>query len=215
MLAPYVERMANEGLIGVMLTTSEALVAPWGGARAMVGTNPIGIGVPTLEDPLVVDMSTAAVSAGKILDYAARSEQIPLGWAVDEKGRQTTDSTLASRGAIAPFGGPKGYALGLGLEALVGMLSGTAFGREVHGTLDTEKPPTKGDVLVAVPVPENPVIVEALTSYLQQLRREGSEGRSVLIPGDRARTLREDRVQYGIPLDKRLWHQINDLAAAK
>lgn len=212
MMAPYVERIANEGFIGIVLTTSEALVAPWGGTRAMVGTNPVGIGVPTKEAPLVVDMSTAAVSAGKILDFAARGEQIPLGWAVDENGRQTTDSTEASRGAIAPFGGPKGYALGLGLEALVGMISGSSFGREVHGTLDTELRSTKGDVLIAVPAPKDPKIIEALTSYLEQLRREGPEGHPVLIPGDRARALREERMRDGVPLDKRLWNQITDLS---
>jgi LDH2 family malate/lactate/ureidoglycolate dehydrogenase len=129
MLAPYVERIAAAGQIGIALTTSEALVHPWGGAHPMVGTNPIGIGIPTAGPPLVLDMSTAAVSMGKLLDHAAQARPIPLGWAVDESGAPTTDAKAATRGAVSPFGGPKGYGLGLALEVLVATLTGSVLAR--------------------------------------------------------------------------------------
>jgi L-2-hydroxycarboxylate dehydrogenase (NAD+) len=212
MLAPYVERLAAEGFIGIVLTVSEALVAPWGGKRAMVGTNPIGIGVPASPDPLILDMSTAAVSAGKIHDYAARGQAIPLGWAVDADGTPTTDAAAAADGAISAFGGPKGYALGLAFEAVVGLLAGSAFGRDVHGTLDTDRPPTKGDVFIAVPADrEN----SALAAYLELLRAEGEVGRPVLVPGDRARALRAERLRNGIPLDAHLWAEVQSLSSTK
>lgn len=211
MLAPYVERMAAAGFVGIVLTTSEALVAPWGGSRAMVGTNPIGIGVPTESEPLVLDMSTAAVSAGKILDYAARGQEIPAGWAVDADGEPTRDAAAAAGGAISPFGGAKGFALGLAFEALVGVLSESSFGREVHGTLDTDEPPTKGDVFIALRVAEGGAALRAVTAYLEELRNEGANGREVLVPGDRARRMRAERLANGIPLDRRLWADVNAL----
>lgn len=211
MLAPYVEHLAAENCVGIALTVSEALVAPWGGNRAMVGTNPIGIGVPTEGEPLVLDMSTAAASAGKILDYAAREEPIPLGWAIDAEGRPTTDAAAAVEGAISAFGGAKGYALGVAIEALVGLLAGSAFGVDVRGTLDTDLPPTKGDLFIAMPVER---VDPALTGYLAQLRSAGTAGRTVLIPGDRARKLRAERLDHGIPLNAQLWDDMVALAGS-
>jgi len=199
MLAIYVERIAAAGQIGIALTTSEALVHPWGGVRAMVGTNPIGIGVPTAGLPLIVDMSTAAVSVGKILDHAARGLPIPAGWAVDAEGRSTTDAAAAAAGAVSPFGGPKGYALGLALEALVATLSGTAYGHDVAGTLDTDKPPTKGDVFIAVDLERLGLtgMLPLLTAYLDDVRAAGTGDAPLAIPGDRE--------EHGIPLSEGLW----------
>ncbi len=216
MTAPYVERLAAANCVGMAFTVSEALVHPWGGTRALVGTNPIGIGVPTGGEPIVLDMSTAAISAGKILDYAARDQPIPEGWAVDAHGAPTTDAHAAAEGAISPFGGPKGYALGIALEALVGVLAGTAFGTDVHGTLDVDKPATKGDLFLAISLDALGADAAAgpLTAYLDEVRASGRDGGAVDVPGDRARRLRAERLRDGIPLDAALWARIGELGAA-
>ena len=217
MLAPYVERIAAAGQIGIALTTSEALVHPWGGARPMVGTNPIGIGVPTAGPPLVLDMSTAAVSMGKLLDHAAQARPIPPGWAVDESGVPTTDAKAAVRGAVSPFGGPKGYALGLALEVLVATLTGSALGTRVRGTLDIEDECTKGDVFVAVS-PERLGLAHmqpAISEYLDEVRASGSDPQTRLdVPGDRARRTRADRLRSGIPLHPDVWATVLALQEA-
>ncbi len=82
MLAPYVEAGARRGLMTMALGTSEALVHPWGGRIAMVGSNPVAVGVPSDPEPFVFDMATSAVSAGKILDHAHRGVPLEPGWAV-------------------------------------------------------------------------------------------------------------------------------------
>lgn len=213
MIAPYLERMVDQNMIGIGLTTSEALVHPWGSALAMVGTNPVGIGVPTGAAPLVLDMSTGSVSMGKVLDHAARGAPIPETWAVDGSGRPTTDARAAAAGALSPFGGPKGYALGLALEALVGVLTGTSFGTAVTGTLDTTDPATKGDVYVCLSVDRlglEPHLA-ALEEYLGQVRASGAEGSTVSVPGDRARSVRAERLVNGIPLDAEVWQRTLDL----
>ncbi len=212
MLAPYVERVAGAGLVGMMFTTTEGLVHPWGGAGALVGTNPIAIGVPVLGGSITLDMSTAASSAGKIINHAARAAPIPLGWGVDADGRPTTDAAAVS--AISPFGGPKGYALGLTLGALVGLLSGTSFGADVSGTLDTDRPVTKGDVFVVIDPaafgadPDDPRLAE----YLGVVRTSGTDGRTVSIPGDRARAPRAAALDHGAEIDDDSWAVVRRLA---
>ncbi|MEX0428632.1 Ldh family oxidoreductase [Nocardioides sp. DS6] len=214
MLAPYIERIAGGGQIGLALTTSEALVHPWGGSRAMVGTNPIGIAVPSAAEPLVLDMSTASVSMGKILDHKERGLEIPLGWAVDAAGTATTDPAAASVGAISPFGGPKGYALGVALEALVAALTGTALGTAKTGTLDVTLPSTKGDVFVALDVERLGLTgsLEPLAAYFDELRGESVDPtRPVTIPGDRSRQLRAELLEHGIPLHPKMWSEVMGL----
>jgi L-2-hydroxycarboxylate dehydrogenase (NAD+) len=214
MLAPYIERIAGAGQIGIALTTSEALVHPWGGARAMVGTNPIGIAVPTTGLPLVLDMSTASVSMGKILDYATKSRPIPLGWAVTADGLPTTDANAAASGAISPFGGAKGYALGIAFEAMVAVLTGSEFGTAVRGTLDSVEVATKGDVFFAISLQRLGLTdhLPALTAYLDSVRlSHGGANGEIRIPGDRARSIREHRMANGIELHPDVWEAMQKL----
>ena len=58
----WVESIARQGLIGVAMSQSPEYVAPHGSTEAIFGTNPIAVGVPTSEDPLVMDLSTAAAA---------------------------------------------------------------------------------------------------------------------------------------------------------
>ena len=124
MLAPYLERIVASGNAGIALTVSEALVHPWGGTTAMVGTNPIGIGIPTLGEPFILDMSTSEVSVGKIIDHAARGVPIPLGWAIDSNGQPTTSAEAGLQGAMLNFGSYKGSAIATMIELLAGPLIG-------------------------------------------------------------------------------------------
>lgn len=206
MLAPYVESIARRGQIAVLLTTSEALVHAWGGRGATVGTNPIGIAVPTTGEPLVLDMSTASVSMGKILDYAATGRALPIGWAVDSLGDPTSVAAEAVGGAISPFGGPKGYALGIALEAMVGTITATAFGTDVVGTLDSTLPATKGDLLICISLERLGLtgMLPLLTAYLEEVRGTGVNG-VVDIPGDRARRARHRNVADGIKVNDKVW----------
>lgn len=217
LLAAYVERIAARGLIGVILTTSEALVHPWGGSCAMVGTNPIAIGIPTAAEPLILDMATGAVSRGKIIAFARDGLTLPAGWAVDATGAPTTDGRAALEGAISPFGGAKGYGLGLALELLVGVLTDTAFGRDVTGTLDVDTVCNKGDVVICIDpgaVGANDVFVRA-AQYLEAVRATppGPNGGLVRIPGDGARARRACALREHIEVPARLWEEIESLHA--
>jgi L-2-hydroxycarboxylate dehydrogenase (NAD+) len=216
LLAPYVEECAERGLIGVALTTSEALVHPWGGRVAHVGTNPIAVAVPAEPQPFVFDMATGLVSMGKVLDYRNRGMPLEPGWALDADGNPTLDAAAAADGgAIAPFGGAKGYGLGLAFELLVASLTGSALGRAVGGTLDATNVSNKGDVFLCL----DPRVfgagdfAERVSEYLQALResppQEGIDG--VLVPGDRGRAERARRLSEGVVVADSVWEALQTL----
>lgn len=212
MLALYAEDAARRGQVLLGFTTSEALVHPWGGRTAMVGTNPITIGVPASPHPFVVDMATGLVSMGKIHDYAHRGESLPPGWALDAHGEPTQDATAAKTGAIAPFGGAKGYALGLAFEVLVASLTASATGRRVAGTLDSTELCNKGDVFI---VAEPGGAADRVSAYLAEIRSTAPADpqHPVLVPGDRARASRHAALRDGLDLAAPVWRKIQKLAA--
>lgn len=218
MLSPYLEELAELQTIGIVLTTSEALVHPTGGREPMVGTNPIGIGIPLEPCPFVLDMSTAAISAGEVIATRERALRLPVGAALDAEGRRTTDPEAALAGAISPFGGPKGYGLALGFELLVAGLTDTEVGRAVVGTLDGDKPSTKGDLVIAIDARSliGGVVRKRLNAYLEELRTAtptpGSDG--VTIPGDRMRAERQLRIREGIPYAAATWARLLELERA-
>ncbi len=209
MLAWYTERLAGQGFTTIALSTSEALVHPWGARRAMIGTNPISIGVPTGGAPFVMDTATSVVSMGEIHDHAQRGASIPDHWALDAQGNPTTDARAAKDGAIAPFGGAKGYALGLAFELLVSSLAGAAIGTAVRGTLDDTEVCNKGDLFILIKGPHRD-----LQAYLQEIRdMPPAQGfGEVLIPGERGRACRAERLEGGVPLPDALWDKLQVLA---
>jgi LDH2 family malate/lactate/ureidoglycolate dehydrogenase len=210
MIGYYAEAAARVGVVGIVMTTSEALVTPYGGADAMVGTNPIAVGFPAVPEPFVLDMSTSATAMGKIIDRAQRDEPIPEGWAVGPDGRATTDARAAMLGAIVPFGGAKGSGLGLAVELLAGALVGAATGRGVLGTLDAQHPATKGDLFVAIDpgsLSGSGDLEERAGAYLDDVRRSrpSDPASPPRIPGDRSRACRAERLASGIPLSVEAW----------
>jgi LDH2 family malate/lactate/ureidoglycolate dehydrogenase len=215
-LAPYVERAASKGLICIALTTSEALVHPWGGREAMVGTNPLAIAVPADPASGVLDMATGQISMGKIIHHSQIGEPLEPGWAVDIEGQPTTDPHAALGGSISPFGGAKGFALGLAFEVLVGSLTRSALGRDVHGTLDAVDVCNKGDVFICI----DPTIVtgaprgDDVSRYLEDVRATPAVAGSpaVRIPGDRAASERARREEQGVEVALTSWEAATALA---
>jgi L-2-hydroxycarboxylate dehydrogenase (NAD+) len=209
MLGYYAERAAVAGHTMIALSTSEALVHPWGGRKAMLGTNPIAIGVPTGGEPFMMDTATSLVSMGEIHDHANRGAPIPEHWALDAEGNPTTDAQAAKVGAIAPFGQAKGYALGLAFELLVTSLSGAAIGRDVKGTLDDTSICNKGDVFILIDGPS-----PDLQAYLEAIRTaEPAAGfERVLVPGERGRASRKQRLEEGVSIADEVWSKIQQLA---
>ncbi len=146
------ERLAEAGLVALLFANTPAAMAPWGGSRAVFGTNPIAFACPLSErEPIVVDLSLSKVARGNILAARQKGERIPEGWALDEAGRPTTDPDAALAGTMLPLGDAKGTALALMVELLAAGLTGSTYAAEASSFLDAEGPPPgTGQLIVAV-----------------------------------------------------------------
>lgn len=214
MLAWYADRIARQGMVLIALCNSEALVHPWGGRKAMQGTNPLAIGIPLPAEPFVLDMATSLVSMGEIHNHANQSRALPPDWALDREGNPTTDADAAKSGAIAPFGGAKGYGLGLAFEVLIGCLTSCAVGTDVRGTLDSDQPCNKGDVFIVMDPGVHDATAHGIVGYLDAVRASGAPGPgNVHVPGDRALASRRERMKTGIPVEDDVWEQLQQLSS--
>ncbi len=216
MVGYYAERRAVEGLASLCFTTTEALVHPFGGAEALVGTNPIAIGIPGEPRPFLLDMATSVSAMGRIIALKHRGEKVPEGWAVDKNGTPTTDPDAALAGSLSPAGGPKGYGLGISIEMLAGLLPGMPTGREVLGTLDDQWRCTVGDLFIVMDpkaFPGGETLAAGVKKYLNELRasKPGTGFKQVMVPGDPEHKLREERLVSGIPHPEEVWHAAEQL----
>ena len=204
--AYYVEMAARAGLIGIHTVAAPALVAPLGGAKAVLGTNPIAFGFPMEPDPLVIDLGTSAFM-GTDLQFRQRlGIPLPDGVAIDDHGRPTTDARAARRGALLPFGGHKGYVLALAMHAL--------------GVLCTADQETGGYLFIAF----KPDLFVPLEHYRRALaaeiamikatpRQEGVD--EIRIPGERAYRERARLTREGIEIDRRIHDALIGLAEGR
>jgi ureidoglycolate dehydrogenase (NAD+) len=124
---------ARAGCLGIVAGNDVPSVAAPGSRRAVLGSNPLAWAAPSPDgDPLLFDVSTAAVAGGKVYAAVARGEPIANDWLIGEDGRPTTDGSLyPARAALAPMAGHKGYGLGLLAELLSGVMSGGAVVSQV------------------------------------------------------------------------------------
>lgn len=138
----FTEQIAAKGLIAIGMTNASPVVAPPGGNKAVIGTNPIAMTVPGADEPAMhFDFSTSAVALGKITMAKAAGEDIPLGWAVDANGAPTTDPEAALGGALVSAGGYKGWGFGLMVELLAAGMTGSVNSLDVKGLKLPDGPP--------------------------------------------------------------------------
>ena len=130
----YVSMLTDAGLIGLYGAVSGFnQMAPWGGAEALLGTNPLAIGIPAGKQPaVIIDTATSVASAGMIKAAALRGEKIPEGWMIDPAtGEAVIDPAKMMQSLLMPIGEHKGSGLALAIGLLAGSLNGATFGRDI------------------------------------------------------------------------------------
>lgn len=124
----YAYKAARQDLIGLVMAGSSASVAPFGSLEPIFGTNPMAFGFPTMNDPIIFDMATAAITWYGLVRAKTLGDKIPNGVAIDKEGNLTTDPAQAMDGAILPFDKSyKGSGLGMVVQLLTGPLTGALF----------------------------------------------------------------------------------------
>jgi LDH2 family malate/lactate/ureidoglycolate dehydrogenase len=150
-LWPEVEALTDQGLAAMVMCPSYASVAPAGGTKALLGTNPFAFGWPRRNDPpYVFDFATSVAARGEIELHRRAGKPLPEGWAIDATGTPTTDPEAALAGAMLPFGGHKGSAIGMMIELLAGIMIGDKTSPEALEFLgSTAYAPAHGELILA------------------------------------------------------------------
>jgi len=204
----YYTRMAAEaGCVAFMTCNGGPAMSPWGGYRdKIVGTNPWSLAAPAGNAaPLLLDIANTGVARGKIYLARNRSEQIPEGWALNAVGESTTDPREAINGIILPMAGHKGYAIGVMMDILAGVLSGSQFLSAVNGPYHYDKKSGVGHFISVYNIESFMPLEEynsRIEEFLYQLKlppvAAGHEG--IFYPGElEARNDNHNR-EYGLSL---------------
>lgn len=215
-IAGYYSDLASlQDMIGIVISNTEPAMAPFGGKKALLGTNPITISIPTddIHTYICVDMATSITARGKLLEAKRKNEEIPEGFALDKDGKPTTDPEEGLNGSILPFGGFKGYALAFMFELLAGPLVGAEVGDKVQGTATPDEMCTKGDLLIVID-PEHFAGSMQFKFYVDQFIREIREENGV-IPGDREIENIGNNKENGITIDETLYNELTSMAEEK
>jgi len=210
--ALYAAMPLAHDMIGIYLAVgSNNHLPPWGARENLLGTNPIAIAIPALEEPpIMLDMAPTVAAFGKVRLKAQRGEEMPVGWMTDREGKPLTDPKRADEGLLLPIGDYKGYGLSLIIGLLAGTLNHAAFGREVIDFVkEPGKPTNTGHAMVAL-------AVDAFAPALEFKRQVDVAARTmrgaerlpgvdrIWLPGEQSHQKRQDRLRHGVPMPKSL-----------
>lgn len=217
MLGFYTDLAARQGFVGVMMTNGAPCMAPWGGAEAFLGTNPISIAVPGGDGlPIVVDMACSVVARGKIRKAMRNGERIPEGWALDENGIPTSDPREALKGTLLPVGAHKGSGLALMVDIMAGMLSGSKYGRDVKTFHVLEGPTGVGAACLAIDVQRFMELGRfrlLIDGYVRSIKntRKALGFSEILMPGESEFRKEAESRSAGVEMEPQTLNDLNDL----
>lgn len=219
-LACYTEEAAKAGMIAIMGCNAAPAMAPWGGAEAFLGTNPIAIASYTGNDCVFsADMASSIVARGKIRKAARNGETIPDNWATDGDGNFTTDPNAALNGALLPMGGPKGSAIALAVDIMSGMLSGASYAPNLKSFHTPEGQTGVGASLIVIDISrfqQPQAFAEKMDGYTADVkglkRAKGFD--EIYMPGEIEYNKEKQSLKDGISIDANAVTAINEILAS-
>ncbi len=219
--AMYFTRMAaRKGCIGFLSSNASPAMAPWGGRRKLLGTNPWSIAAPAgRHPPMMLDIANTAVARGKLYLAQKRGEGIPEGWAIDSEGRPTIDAVAGIAGNILPMAGHKGYAIATMMDLLSGILSGSQFGSAIVGPYVAEGRSGVGHLAMALdidsfrPLEDFNTDVEKLIESIKN-SPVAAGGGEIYYPGEPEARAEEYHRGNGIEIPKETLLELDEAARA-
>jgi ureidoglycolate dehydrogenase (NAD+) len=207
---------AEAGMAGIAMCASSPLMAYHGARVAGVSTNPIAVAVPGRQRrPFVLDMSTATAAFGKVMSARDAGTPIPLGWAIDSAGRDTTDPARVA--TLLPLGGAKGSGLSLMIECLASLAVGNPLITAALAAGGEDNPVLNGiaiavDLAVLGDFDRFTAEVDRLHDAIAALPRADGVER-ILLPGERGDAVKAEREANGIPVARGTWTRLAATAA--
>ena len=208
--AYYVQLAAQNDQIGFAFSNSVPHVAPYGGITATLGTNPFAFAAPTQNgQSILVDFSTGASAGSTIMKAIEGNKTIPEGILIDESGKPIVNPEKAHGAVMLPFGGAKGFCLGLMIEILSGVITGAGISHEVASLhRDLDKNSNVGHFFVAIDIAKIMSLnkyydrINHLTNFIKAAKKqEGIE--EILMPGETRWRAYIEQLKKGILLDKK------------
>lgn len=211
----YAKRIAKEGLLGMVFAGSSETVATEGSYEPIFGTNPLAIGVPTQNDPLVLDMATAAMAYFGVVEAKTAGKSLPEGIAYDKDGNPTTDpAKVLDDGALRTF--DKGHK-GAGLSMMVQILTGPLIGASFTGIGDVANN-WSGHLVIAID-PELLGGLEAVRDGVTQMigKVKGTKKlpgvKEILVPSERGDKMTKAVLDSGeIEIENNLYNELKKVA---
>jgi len=219
-IAGYYAMMAlNHDMAGICLTNANPLVAPTFSISRMMGTNPVAVAIPALnQPPFVADFATTPIARGKLAVAEKKGEKVAFGFVQDKTGKPSDDpAILKTGGSMLTLGGDrvhgshKGYCLSAIVDIFSAVFSGANFGPFVPPSvaylpvLEKKTGEGPGHFFGAIRIdafqPGNEFkakMDEWITTFRSATPADGQE--RVLIPGDPERESEERIMKEGINL---------------
>jgi (2R)-3-sulfolactate dehydrogenase (NADP+) len=197
-------------------TNSPAAIPPWGGKKALFGTNPFAAVFPRRgADPIVIDLALTTVVRGRIMLAMQKGERIPEGWALDRDGKPTTDPREAiEHGSLFAIGGAKGAMLAAAFELLCASLTGSAIGPEIDSFFTEQgNRPRIGQAFIAVD-PSALAGTEKFAERVEAVVAAMLADPQVRLPGARRFACERSALAQGVEIPDGLLAQIEQLARA-
>ncbi len=218
-LAYVAARAVPHRMVGIVMTITNPVIAPWGGVVPKLGNNPLAVAVPTDRDPIILDMACSQVARGNLILADKTGKAIPTTWALDSHGRPTDDPAAGLKGSLMPVGGHKGAGLALIVGILGGLLAGAPFGAGCGDIFDMTRPQRLGhlamaiDVAACCPIPE---FLEAVGAMARECKAsptaEGVE--EIVMPGELEERRRRRHLQDGFPVSPVVLDEVRAVGAA-
>ncbi len=208
-LGHHAERLAESGLVGLCFTNAPASMAPIGGTKPVIGTNPFALAVPdgAGRARLVIDQSASAIAKSEIILRARKGEPIEPGWALDADGQPTEDAEAALAGSMVPAGGQKGFGMGLMVEIFAAALSGGNLGLEASPFSGPKGgPPGTGQFFIGI----DPAAFsgEGFHAAILRLTEAITDQPGARLPGARRAANRQRIETEGVQVDAALMDRI-------
>lgn len=216
----YALRLAEQGFIGIVASNAPPAITAPGGTGKVLSNAPTAYAVPSPDGapPVLLDIAFSVAAGTKVVQAAARGEQVPAGWILDGDGNPSTDPADLRPGGLVPIAGHKGYGLAILVELLAGALSGAHL---THAVLSYAKvhdrPSGTGhwiqamDIAAFMPVAEFAQRVAALRDELHSSGRASGTAR-ILLPGELEAEHESASQAHGLELDEAIWTSLLEVA---
>lgn len=206
----YGWQAAEAGYIGINFTNAIAIMPPWGGIDPRQGNNPLVIAVPRKDGHMVLDMAITQYSGGKMMQYEDAGEQLPLPGGYDKEGNLTTNpAEIIESKRYLPIGFWKGSGLSMMLDLLASVLS---HGKTVAGITKAGREYGVSQVFIAIKADDearNEQIIQEVIAFSKESRTDGNG--EIRYPGEGTLRTRERNQKDGIPVDVKIWEQVQQL----